>query len=559
MDYAAATYYPGLAAYAATPQFIAERRQVTAGADGAPVFEVGFDILVNAVRSVETDLWEAPRRSRAFGVHQGVVDTLLEYLALGGGAVENTHAVLEQVRAIGAVSRLLDADDFGEVAALPVDPAARAAIGRDIAAGYLVLAPAAPVEIDGRAIFGWWRIDPATGETLGMAGDGRGQSMTQKVIQEGIALTLVNAVICGAFSGLSQPGNGWRDFGICMAIATALIPIGIGLYAVASRIARAAVTGFGRWAGAAAVGGAGAAGAAAAGSGAHPTPPPRPATPPSAGAHPPGTPPPTGGRPPGAPSEPPGGLFGGAGQPPHGPTTPAGGSGSGGSGGTRPTIEYPTGTPGRPTRPTPQPERPTPPERPQPTIEYPAGTPERPTPPQPERPQPTIEYPPPSSELAQNTGPLQEPWMVRPGEGQRPASARDARLGEPMQLDPNVSETYMYVVKEDGTITYAPQEHTPAGRETVKHTDLAENGPARVSGELNWNSERGVWEMDNNSGRYSFEPDPAAGQFYNTRTEEHLNAAVELAQNTGTEATIEPAYNSQGNPLHPNLQGGSTR
>ena len=149
--------------------------------------------------------------------------------------------------------------------------------------------------------------------------------------------------------------------------------------------------------------------------------------------------------------------------------------------------------------------------------------------------------------------------MVRPGEGTRPASARDARPGEPMQLDPNVSETYMYVVKEDGTITYAPQEHTPAGRETVNHTDLAENGPARLSGELNWNSERGVWQMDNNSGRYSFEPDRAAGRFYSTRTQENLNAGVELAQNTGTDATIVPAFDSRGHPARPNPQGGGTQ
>lgn len=144
---------------------------------------------------------------------------------------------------------------------------------------------------------------------------------------------------------------------------------------------------------------------------------------------------------------------------------------------------------------------------------------------------------PPDPALAERAGPLQDPWMIRDGEGTRPATARDARPGEPMELDPNTATTYMYVVKEDGTITYAPQEVLPGGYETVKHTDLAENGPARVSGEIKYDPNTDTWVMDNNSGRYSNNRTPD-GQFYKTRNQDNVDAAAELARQSGTKQNI---------------------
>lgn len=137
-------------------------------------------------------------------------------------------------------------------------------------------------------------------------------------------------------------------------------------------------------------------------------------------------------------------------------------------------------------------------------------------------------------ELTEACGPAQMPWMVRPGEGTRPASARDAFPGRPMHLDPNESHTYMYVVHPDGTVTYAPQVRTPDGRETVKHTDLTEAGPARVSGEINYDPNTGVWLMDDNSGRYSAAPDDN-NQIRPNRSVQNTEAARDLIYESGTD------------------------
>ena len=127
--------------------------------------------------------------------------------------------------------------------------------------------------------------------------------------------------------------------------------------------------------------------------------------------------------------------------------------------------------------------------------------------------------------------------MVRDGEGTRPPTARDARPGEPMVLDPNESDTYLYVTKEDGTITYAPQERLPNGGEAVKHTDLAENGPARTSGEIKHDPATDTWVMDDNSGRYSAQRGPD-GRIYGNRTQENVDAAAELARQSGSQQNI---------------------
>jgi hypothetical protein len=150
--------------------------------------------------------------------------------------------------------------------------------------------------------------------------------------------------------------------------------------------------------------------------------------------------------------------------------------------------------------------------------------------------------PPPDPALTEAAGPAQKPWMIRPGEGALPEAARVARPGSPMELDPSVSHRYMYVVKEDGSIVYSPQEVDPVtGAEAVKHTDLAENGPAKVSGEINYNESTGQWEMDANSGRYSaapLDPNNPRSPIVGTRTPENVQAAVGLAKASGTTADI---------------------
>jgi len=66
-------------------------------------------------------------------------------------------------------------------------------IKSDMDLGYLIAMPI--VQPQDLAMTGWWRIDPKTGETLGMISNGGGSEVTEYLIQNAqIALTLIRAV-----------------------------------------------------------------------------------------------------------------------------------------------------------------------------------------------------------------------------------------------------------------------------------------------------------------------------------------------------------------------------
>jgi hypothetical protein len=114
---------------------------------------------------------------------------------------------------------------------LPGD--AHAAIAEELAQGYVVVAPDDSIEVEDHDVLGRWRIDPNTGDTLGMAWHDRrlgGQTMTQRQIMKlclmqgsffGVATFLgcaklgkggdapgkkVVCLFCGIFAAIASPG-----------------------------------------------------------------------------------------------------------------------------------------------------------------------------------------------------------------------------------------------------------------------------------------------------------------------------------------------------------------
>jgi hypothetical protein len=102
---------------------------------------------------------------------QGVWDTNLEALLAGSPASGNTALAY-------AESGNWQVVEASQAERLPtvLPPDAQALIHQDLERGYTVVAPDAPVAVDGQEFIGWWRVDPQTGDALGIAGNGWGQA-----------------------------------------------------------------------------------------------------------------------------------------------------------------------------------------------------------------------------------------------------------------------------------------------------------------------------------------------------------------------------------------------
>jgi len=132
--------------------------------------EEATDIVLN---EVGVDL----TASDAFSIRleQGVVDTNAEQLLKIGEGHGNVGAAFAETRDWLSVT---PAGRSG-LQAISLSADTRKAISDDLDSGHAVVAPRTPVRDGGEDFVGWWRIDPVSGHTLGVAASGWGQELTE--------------------------------------------------------------------------------------------------------------------------------------------------------------------------------------------------------------------------------------------------------------------------------------------------------------------------------------------------------------------------------------------
>lgn len=160
-----------------------------------------FDIVDNFV-AVDPTAPGDPRRAR---VRQGVLDTNLEFLLFQDPSLVDSPAELlaRSLREAPAGADWMPIRSVEDEAWGQVDASSdlRARIGEDLTAGYVVLVPKTPLLVEGKRIEGWWRMDPRTGQTLGVGGRGWGQTATEKSLVKAsiwytAKFTLVFTFVC---------------------------------------------------------------------------------------------------------------------------------------------------------------------------------------------------------------------------------------------------------------------------------------------------------------------------------------------------------------------------
>lgn len=171
--------------------------------------QVRFDVLHNFVGVTGAEPFAA---RMAQGVRDTIAEDLVFMFPRDSG---NASAQFAAYQAAGvALGRLAPGSLPGEEAALA---------GAQEAAGYLVFAPERPLDTAGAAI--WWRVDPATGSTLGFGPGGYGQASAENIaLITNLALRVGGALFCGARM-VSAIGRG----NTCGAVAGALCLVGTGV------------------------------------------------------------------------------------------------------------------------------------------------------------------------------------------------------------------------------------------------------------------------------------------------------------------------------------------
>jgi hypothetical protein len=160
--------------------------------------ELARSILLDFV-SNEVAVYQVPNKEPFFiNLYQGVLDTNAEALIMQsqGNVVENAAEMLflskeqniEWQTITDPNSLLLQNETIGKFAL--------ASMRQDLINEYILLIPKKPIKAGQNSLFGWWRVNPHTGVTLGMGKKGAGQGFTEYNIKVAAILTGLGESIC---------------------------------------------------------------------------------------------------------------------------------------------------------------------------------------------------------------------------------------------------------------------------------------------------------------------------------------------------------------------------
>jgi hypothetical protein len=176
--------------FVGTPGIVTLRSDVVAS-PGRPVRGRGlFDIVANTVSA-------RPGGTRsAFGtrIEQGVADTVAE---AGGMRAGNTSGVFHAAGAQGVPTRVVAGGARGWTRPEGLSDDVIARIAADVSSGHHVSLPARPVTIDAAPSFGWWRVEAASGTTVGVMDTGFHQGLTEYMadVEEAAAGAIIGYIV----------------------------------------------------------------------------------------------------------------------------------------------------------------------------------------------------------------------------------------------------------------------------------------------------------------------------------------------------------------------------
>jgi hypothetical protein len=186
--------------YLDRPNVLTYRQQLSVDETGRVLAREGYDIVTNGV----APLPGAPSDSFSLRLRQGVADGNVESILMTaasrsapGRPTDSAADALAAGRSNGSKWLVLRSTDDAAWKSVHLPEPSRARVERDLKAGYAVLvSPDAP-KGEGRGGGAWWRVNPRTGEALGMTGDGWGGAT---MVEYAHLLLRIGLAVYGAFA-----------------------------------------------------------------------------------------------------------------------------------------------------------------------------------------------------------------------------------------------------------------------------------------------------------------------------------------------------------------------
>ncbi len=150
-----------------------------------------LDIVSNEV-SVDAAAKEDSFRAQ---LGQGVLDTVLEAQEMSDqGRVSNTALIFAESKVQKIDWVLIKSSDDPNWSRVQIPIEIRARIEKDLTLGYWAIAPVQQIPYGGKPQSAWWRLNPETGNILGLGENSMGQAMTQYAAQVDVVLQLKTAI-----------------------------------------------------------------------------------------------------------------------------------------------------------------------------------------------------------------------------------------------------------------------------------------------------------------------------------------------------------------------------
>jgi len=126
----------------------------------------------------------AHRKPFDIRVEQGVADTVAEALALGDDihSAENTASVFHMAGDDAARRVFMAPRDDEAIGKLGLSEDVVARLAQSVNAGFVAVIPTEPVALGDRQRTGWWRVDPFSGETIGVMDTGFHADTTEEAL-----------------------------------------------------------------------------------------------------------------------------------------------------------------------------------------------------------------------------------------------------------------------------------------------------------------------------------------------------------------------------------------